>query len=107
MTKRILLVSFFLRKARAKFLLSGRDAARKFLAFFRGFAEEDARALLSAYGLYRLEIARLQDDRPDKEKETNVNFGGSGHRNSIDCFPGPIPIGMHPDIFRTKRTNGS
>jgi len=107
MTKRSFFISFLLREARAKFLISVRDIVRNFPAVFRGFTEQDACALLSAYGLYALEVARLQNDRVNEQKETNGNFGGSLQRNSIDGFPGPISIGVHPDIMRTKRTNSS
>ena len=99
MTKRSLLISFF--------LISVRGIVRNFRAFFRGFTEEDACALLSAYGLYGLEVARLQNDRSNEEKETNRSFSDAHHRNSIDGFPDLISVGVHPDIFRTKRTNGS
>ena len=107
MTKRSFLISALLREARAKFLISVRGIVGNFLALFRGFPEQDACALLSAYGLYALELARFQNDRLNEQKETNGNFGGALQRTSIDGYLGPLSIGVHPDIMRTKRTNSS
>jgi hypothetical protein len=99
MTKRSVLISFF--------LASFRSIGRNFMAFLRAFTEEDVCALLSAYGLYGLEVARLQEDRSNEQKRTSGNFSDFRLRNSIDGFPGLISVGAHPDIFRTKRTKGS
>ena len=86
--------------------ISVRSILQKLKAFFR-FTEDDAFALLSAYGLSVFEVNRLQDNRPNKQKARSRNFDDSCRRNSNDCFPGPVPIGVHPDITRAKRTKGS
>jgi hypothetical protein len=86
--------------------ISVRSILQKLKAFFR-FTEDDAFALLSAYGLSVFEVNRLQDNRPNKQKERSRNFDDSCRRNSNGCFPGPVPIGVHPDITRAKRTKGS
>jgi len=88
------------------FLISVRNILQKLGAFFR-FTEDDAFALLSAYGLCVFEVNRLQDNRPNEQKERKRNFDDSCRRNSNGCFPGPVPIGMHPDITRAMRTKGS
>jgi hypothetical protein len=83
---------------------------RKLLAFFQGFAfqgftEADARALLSAYGLYEVEVDHICQSRPDQRKEISRNLGGLVYGDRIDRWPGPIPIGVHPDLIRATRTN--
>ncbi len=88
------------------FLISARNILQKLGAFFR-FTEDDASALLSAYGLCVFEVNRLQDNLPNEQKESKRNFDDSCRRNSNGCFPGPVPIGMHPDITRAMRTKGS
>jgi hypothetical protein len=130
MPKLRLLTSFFLRRpiptsvlTRAAlsslksfvrdFLTAVRDIVRDFLSFFRGFNEDDARALLSAYGFCAFEVDHLQNDRTNEQSEASVseaseNFGGARQSKSIDRFPGPIPIGVHPDLLtRMKRRNPS
>jgi hypothetical protein len=89
----------------ASFLVSVRSILQKLRAFFR-FTEDDALALLSAHGLCVFEANRLLDDRPNEPKERNQNFNDYRRRNSVSRFPGPIPIGVHPDITRAKRTSG-
>ena len=88
------------------FLISVRRILQKLRAFFR-FTENDASALLSAYGLCVFEVNRFPDSHPNEQKERNQNFGDSCHRNSIGSLPGPVPIGVHPDIIRAKRTKDS
>jgi hypothetical protein len=80
---------------------------RKLLAFFQGFTEADARALLSAYGLYEVEVDHIRQNRPDRRKEISRNFDGFGYGNRIDRWPGPIPIGVHPELIRTTRTKAT
>lgn len=87
---------------RENFLISARSIIQKFLTFFRGFTEEDARALLSAYGLYSFEVDCLRENRPNEQKGMSGNCDDSRHRSYIACSPGPISIGVHPDIFRTN-----
>jgi hypothetical protein len=87
------------------FLISVRRILQKLRAFFR-FTEDDAFALLSAYGLCVFEANRLPDG-PNEQKERNRNFDDSRRRNSIGSIPGPVPIGVHPDITRAKRTEDS
>ena len=95
------------------FLTAVRDIIRDFLSFFRGFNEDDARALLSAYGFCAFEMDHLQNDRTNEQSEASVseaseNFDGARQSKSIDRFPGPIPIGVHPDLLtRMKRRNPS
>lgn len=47
------------------FPISGRDIVKKFLRFFR-FTEADACTLLTAYGVYDLEIDRMQNNRSNE-----------------------------------------
>ena len=47
------------------FPISGRGIVKKFLAFFR-FTEADACTLLSAYGVYAIEIDRMQNNRSNE-----------------------------------------
>jgi hypothetical protein len=84
-----------------------RAIARKLLTFFQGFTEADARALLSAYGLYQVEVDYLQQNRPNRRKEIGRDFGGLGYGGPIDRLPGLIPIGVHPDLIRVSRTNST
>src|SRR5689334_13833983 len=84
---------------------SVRGTARKLLAFFQGFTETDARALLSAYGLYEVEVDYLRQNRPNRRKQISRDFGGLGYGNPIDRLPGLIPIGVHPDLIRASRTS--
>lgn len=79
------------------FLISVRSIVQDFLRFFR-FTEADASALLSAYGLHALEVDRLQNNRPNEQKETSGSLEKVSHRKRIDQPPGPIPIGVHPDF---------
>ncbi len=88
------------------FLFSVRRILQKLRAFFR-FTEDDAFALLSAYGLCVFEANRLPDSGPNEQKERNRNFDDSSRRNSVGSIPGPIPIGVHPDMTRAKRTKDS
>jgi len=90
------------------FLTAVRDIVRDFLSFFRGFNEDDARALLSAYGFCAFEVDHLENNHPNEQSEAGGNFGAARHSKYIDRFPGPIPVGVHPDILtRTKRRNPS
>jgi hypothetical protein len=41
---------------------------QNFRTFFQGFTVEDARALLSAHGLYAFEVDYLRTIRPDHEE---------------------------------------
>jgi hypothetical protein len=41
---------------------------QNFRTFFQGFTVEDARALLSAHGLYEFEVDYLRTIRPDTEE---------------------------------------
>jgi hypothetical protein len=125
MPKLRLLISFFLRRRKTTSVLTGaalsplksfvqefltavRDIVRDFLSFFRGFNEDDARALLSAYGFCAFEVDHLQNDRTNEQSEASGNSGAPRQSKSIDRFPGPIPIGVHPDLLtRTKRRNPS
>jgi hypothetical protein len=83
------------------FLISVRSIVRNFLLFFR-FTEADACALLSAYGIHALEVDRLQNNRPDEQKETNGSLEKVSHRKLTGQPPGPIPIGVHPDFTLGK-----
>jgi hypothetical protein len=87
-------------------LLSIRSLLQKLRAFFR-FTENDAFALLSAYGLCVFELNRFPDNPPNEQKERRRKFDDSNRRNSNDCLLGPLPIGVHPDITRAKRTKDS
>lgn len=90
------------------FLTAVRDIVRDFLSFFRGFNQDDARALLSAYGFCAFEVDHLQNDRTNEQSEASENSGAPRQSKSIDRFPGPIPIGVHPDLLtRIKRRNPS
>jgi hypothetical protein len=55
-------------------LIAVRELVQDFLAFFR-FIEADARALLSAYGLYALEIDGRQKSPNEQKKPVEV-WGG-------------------------------
>src|SRR5258707_15037750 len=123
MPKLRLLVSFFLRRliptsvltcaalsSRKSFvrdfLTAVRDIVRDFLSFFRGFNEDDARALLSAYGFCAFEVDHLHNNRPNEQSEVSRNSGDGRRSKYIDHFPGPIPVGVHPDLLtRIKRRN--
>jgi crotonobetainyl-CoA:carnitine CoA-transferase CaiB-like acyl-CoA transferase len=85
--------------------ISVRNLLQNIRAFFRGFTEEDACALLSAYGLCVFELHRLHDDSSDPQKEENQNFDDASRPNYTG-FPGLAPIGVHPDITRVRRTMG-
>jgi hypothetical protein len=87
--------------------MSVRCVVRNIRTLFRGFNEEDACALLSAYGLHAFELERAQNNHPFEQKERNGNAGNSRAIATLPvAFPGPIAIGVHPDIFRRKRRNG-
>jgi hypothetical protein len=125
MPKLRLLISFFLRRRKTTSVLTGaalsplksfvqdfltavRDIVRDFLSFFRGFNEDDARALLSAYGYCAFEVDHLHNDRTNEQSEASGNSGSPSESKSMDRFPGPIPIGVHPDLLtRMKRRNPS
>src|ERR1700740_473210 len=81
------------------FLTAVRDIIRDYLSFFRGFNEDDARALLSAYGFCAFEVDHLQNDRTNEQSEASGNSGAPRQSKSIDRFPGPIPIGVDPELF--------
>ncbi|MGA8482281.1 MAG: hypothetical protein WB696_30285 [Chthoniobacterales bacterium] len=88
------------------FLTAVGGIVRDFLSFFRGFNEDDARALLSAYGFCAFEVDHLQNNRPNEEIEVNGNFADARRFKHVDRFPGPIPVGVHPDLLtRIKRRN--
>jgi hypothetical protein len=87
-------------------LLSAQSILQKLRAFFR-LTENDAFALLSAYGLCVFEMNRFPDNPSNEQKERPRHFGHSNRRNSNDCLLGPVPIGVHPDITRAKRTKDS
>jgi len=123
MPKLRLLISFFLRRRIPTsvltcaalsplkpfvqdFLAAVGGIVRDFLSFFRGFNEDDARALLSAYGFCAFEVDHLQNNRPNKESEVSGNFADGRRSKHVDRFPGPIPVGVHPDLLtRIKRRN--
>src|SRR5215510_5178777 len=85
-------------------LIAVRELVQDFLAFFR-FTEADALALLSAYGLYALEIDGPQNSS-NEQKEAGGSLGTvSGRR--IGEPPRPIPIGVHPDFTRLNWTTAS
>jgi hypothetical protein len=125
MPKLRLLISFFLRRRKTTSVLTGaalsplksfvqdfltavRDIVRDFLSFFRGFNQDDARALLSAYGFCAFEVDHLHNDRTNEQSEASSNSGSPSESKSMDRFPGPIPIGVHPDLLtRMKRRNPS
>jgi hypothetical protein len=88
------------------FLISVRNIVQDFLAFFR-FTEADACALLSAYGLHALEVDRLQNNRPNEHKETSGAPEKISHRKRLGHPPGPIPIGVHPDVIGGNWTTAS
>src|ERR1700757_1495755 len=89
-------------------LTAVREIVRDFLSFFRGFNQDDARALLSAYGFCAFEVDHLQNNRPNEQSGASRNSGASRQSKYIDHFPGPIPIGVHPDLLtRIKRRNRS
>jgi hypothetical protein len=74
------------------------------LTFLQGFTEADARALLSACGLYDVEVDYLRQNRPNRRKEIGRDFGGLGYGGPINRLPGIIPIGVHPDLIQVSRT---
>jgi hypothetical protein len=80
-------------------LIAVRRSIQDLLTFFR-FTQAEAFALLSAYGLHALEQDRLQNDRPDKPKETDGSLGTVSHCKPISDPPVPIPLGVHPDFTR-------
>jgi hypothetical protein len=86
--------------------LSVRSILQKLRTFFR-FTEADAFALLSAYGLCVFGVNRFPDDPPNEPKERRRDFQDSRLRNFNGCLLGPVPIGVHPDITRAKRTKDS
>jgi hypothetical protein len=75
---------------------------QKFLAFFLEFGEDDACALLSAYGLHALEVDRLQNNCVSKQKETSANSPGLPQGKWKGQPFGPIPLGIHPDCTRAN-----
>jgi hypothetical protein len=81
--------------ARNKFLVLVRNIVSSVLAFFRG-TEADACALLSAYGLYALELDRLQDDRASAQKTSSAESVRLTHSRWDGGPVGPIPVGVHP-----------
>jgi hypothetical protein len=90
------------------FLTAVRDIVRDFRSFFRGCNEDDARALLSAYGFCAFEVDHLQNNRPNEQSEASGKSGAPRQSKYVDRFPGPIPIGVHPDLLtRIKRRNPS
>jgi hypothetical protein len=92
------------RGACKKFLMSIRGMFRNFLTLFRGFTEEDACALLSAYGLHAFEVVRHQNSRANEQEETDESLREESHRKRIRRLPGPIPIGVHPDFTQANWT---
>jgi hypothetical protein len=92
------------RGACKKFLVSIRGMFRNFLTLFRGFTEEDACALLSAYGLHAFEVVRHQNSRANEQEETDESLREESHRKRIRRLPGPIPIGVHPDFTQANWT---
>jgi hypothetical protein len=84
---------------------SVRGIARKVLAFFQGFTEADARALLSAYGLYEVEIDHLRQNRSNQRREIGRDFGRLGYGNPMERLPGLLPIGVHPALVQVSRTH--
>jgi hypothetical protein len=95
------------REAGKKFLMSIRGMIQNFLAFFREFTEEDACALLSAYGLHAFEVERLENRRAKEQKVTGESLREVSHRKRICRPPGPIPIGVHPDFTQSNWTTAS
>ena len=79
-------------------LPSVRSIVQKFLAFFR-FTEADASVLLSAYGLYELELDRRQNNHPNEPKEASGGMGALSHCKRAAEPPPPILIGVHPTSF--------
>jgi hypothetical protein len=90
-----------------KLLISIRSTLQKVRAFFRGFTEEDACALLSGYGFHALEVDRLQGDAPSTPKEVSGNLRSLTYGKWIGQVPGPIPLGVHPDLTRARWTCAS
>jgi hypothetical protein len=88
------------------FLISVRGIVRNLAAFFR-FTEEDACALLSAYGFHALDADSLQNSRPNVQKEPSGSLGLVSDRKRIGQPSGPIPIGVHPDFARANWTTAS
>ena|SRR5215469_7366773 len=86
------------------FLTAVRELAEDLLAFFR-FTEADARALLSAYGLYALEMDGLQ--KGSKEQKEPGRGLGTVSRRRIGEAPRPFPIGVHQDFTRANWTTPS
>ncbi len=93
-----------LRLVKSFFLISVRSM--DFLALFR-FTEADACALLSAYGLNTLEVDRLQNNRPNDQRQTSGRCGKVIHLKRIDQPPKPMPIGVHPDFIWGNWTTAS
>ena len=87
-------------------LISVRRIVQSFLAFFR-FTEADACVLLSAHGLHRLEVDRLQNSRPNERNETNGSLRKLSHRKRTGQPPEPIPMGIHPDFIQGNWTTAS
>jgi hypothetical protein len=77
------------------FFISCRKIVKAFLAFLQ-FNEADACTLLSAYGLYALEVDRLQNDRSSEQEEEGDSFEGVSPRKQLREPTGPVPIGIHP-----------
>jgi hypothetical protein len=50
----------------------------------------------------------MHNDRTNEQSEASGNSGSPSESKSMDRFPGPIPIGVHPDLLtRMKRRNPS
>jgi len=86
-------------------LIAARELVQDFLAFFR-FTEADACALLSAYGLYALEIDHQQNSS-NEQKETGGSLETVSDRQRTGEPPRPIPIGVHPDFTGANWTPAS
>src|SRR5260221_6370765 len=80
------------------FLTAVRGIVRDFLSFFRGFNEDDARALLSAYGFCAFEVDHLQNNGPNEESEVSRNFADARRSKHVDRFPGAIPVRVHSEL---------
>jgi hypothetical protein len=93
------------RLGKAFLLNSVRGLLRNLRDFFRAFGEQDVCALLSAYGLYGPEIARLQEACGNDRNEAHGNLPIRRPVSSIGQFPGPIPIGVHPDFSQSYQKN--
>ena len=75
-------------------LLVIRRIGQGFLALFR-FTEADILALLSPYGIWSLEVDRLQNSPPLLKKEARRKLVETRQPKGI--FKS-IPIGVHPDF---------